>query len=258
MTDIKKIIDLFELYFDYMLTPVYFIICCIIYMIAIILLIISGNPIILYYVGKIFSIFLSFNYIYDQNNINLIDKYIDSNEKFLVVFNHRTAFDVITCLSIFKRNTYLLKTEFPKSIPLSKYVFKYMNLLTVEEKNNTSQKIIDYTNTRKYGQNVLALAPDQCKFPDEIINDGMGEFKTGAFVGMFPIMPIIIKYNDAYLDFKWENGETFIHSLLKVFLYRNYKIKVRVLDMVYPDENSTIDQYKDKVRNIMSIAYNNL
>lgn len=257
MVEFKKIIDILKLYIKYNIYPLLILLTAIIYILSIIILILSGNSIVLYYFGNILSKLFSFNYIYEQNNINLIDKYVNSNEKFLMVFNHRSPFDTIVCLSLFKRNTYLLKTYYGKAIPLSNYIFKYMNLLSVQEKNTTDE-IINYTKNRKYGQNVLALAPDQCKLPDEIINDGVGSFRTGAFVGMFPIMPIIIKYNNNFLDFKWENNETFLHCLFKVFLYKDYFIKVKVLDMVYPDENSSIEEYRDKVHNIMSLEYNKL
>ena len=49
-----------------------------------------------------------------------------------------------------------------------------------------------------------------------------------------------------------------LHSCLKLFLVQNYKIKIKVCDMIEKIENETIEEYKDRVYNIMNDQYNKM
>ena len=122
----------------------------------------------------------------------------------------------------------------------------------------TTEKIIEYTKNRKVGERVLAVAPDggNCSIdPDNKV----AELKTGAFVGKFPILPIVIKYDkDNYLNFKHELGETLMDCILKGFLYLNHNVKIKVLDMVYPSDDESIIEYKDRVHALISDEYKNI
>jgi 1-acyl-sn-glycerol-3-phosphate acyltransferase len=229
----------------------------VIYIIAVIIILLFDYTDALYYASNIISKILTINYIYDNDNIKMIDNYVNSDEKILITVNHRSAFDVLLFLSMFKKLSCVIFSEGPDKIPLlSKISKKFKNLCV--GKKNTVQKIIEFTNNRKKGDNILIIAPDECRYPDDITECNIAKFRTGAFVPMVPIVPIIIKYEDTRLDYMWENKETLYHAFFKVFLSKDYNIKVKVLDKVCPDENSTIEQYRDKVRKIMSDEYDKL
>ena len=69
----------------------------------------------------------------------------------------------------------------------------------------------------------------------------ISEFKSsGAFVNKTKILPITIKYEDDTLDYNKEFGESIINAYFKLFLVENYKIKIKVGDIVKPDENESI------------------
>ena len=49
-----------------------------------------------------------------------------------------------------------------------------------------------------------------------------------------------------------------LHSYMKVFLVENYNITVKIGDMIEPDEKESVDEYKDRVYNIMNREYKEL
>ena len=72
------------------------------------------------------------------------------------------------------------------------------------------------------------------------------------------ILPIIIKYEDDTLDYNKELGESVIDAYFKLFLVENYKIKIKVGDIINPDKNESIEEYKNRVYNIMNREYKEL
>ena len=78
---------------------------------------------------------------------------------------------------------------------------------------------------------------------------------NGAFVHKYPILPIVVKYEDESLHHNHDNGESMLHSCLKLFLVKDYNINIKVCDMVEYKEDETIDEYKDRVYKIMNDTY---
>ena len=160
-------------------------------------------------------------------------------------------------MALFDNITFLLNSNLPSYYPFFDKVYKAMNMIYTSN-GKTTEKIIEYTKNRKVGERVLAVAPDggNCSIdPDNKV----AELKTGAFVGKFPILPIVIKYDkDNYLNFKHELGETLMDCILKGFLYLNHNVKIKVLDMVYPSDDESIIEYKDRVHALISDEYKNI
>jgi hypothetical protein len=71
-------------------------------------------------------------------------------------------------------------------------------------------------------------------------------------------MPIVMKYEDNSLDHNADNGESILHSSLKLFLVNNYKIKIKVCDIIDANDDETIEEYRDRVYNIMNDQYKNM
>lgn len=255
----KKIIELFKLYLHYISIPIRILIIFIIYFIAVFIAYILGDnyeidTFIMISTCKIIMHCLSINLIYEQDNLDIFNNYANSDLKFIAIFNHTNLIEPFILLSLFKKISYLLNYEIPSSIPFFNIVYKKLNYIYTK-KGNTTESIIKYTNNRKKGEGVLFIAPGggkQSENPDE---NKITEFKSGAFIGLYPILPIIIKYDDDSADCNFDKGEHFLHGFFKVFLKRNRNIKVKVLDLVTPEKNETINDFKERVHNIMSIEY---
>jgi len=124
-------------------------------------------------------------------------------------------------------------------------------------KVETTKQIIDHVESRTPGGHVLFVAPGSGDTP--AVPGNITEFKsTGAFAGKFPILPLVIKYEDDSLNHNYDNGESILHSCLKLFLVNNYKINIRIGDMIEPNNDEKIEEYRDRVYNNMNDIYHKI
>lgn len=190
---------------------------------------------------------------YDNDIIKKYNKYINEGHNFILIYNHINAFDPIIISYLFNNTSLLARDNIPSTIPFLKSIVfdKLKYLLVIDGK--TTNNIIEYMKNRKKEDNILAIAPDGGYSTKEPYN--ISEFKSGVFVGKYPVLPFIIKYDNIDLSYNFEYGEGFIHSILKFFLYDNIKIKVKLLDIIYPYDNESINDYKLRVHNIMNKNY---
>jgi len=82
----------------------------------------------------------------------------------------------------------------------------------------------------------------------------LSEFKTGAFVSLKPILPVIIKYNPYFIDYE-NRIDTFLHIITNT---NNLNYKIKILDPIYPQKNDTIESFRDRVYKTMNTEKNKL
>ena len=208
--------------------------------------------------GKSMMYFLGVSVEIDEEDLIKYSKYLYSDKKLISVLNHTSLIDGYVLLATFERySVVLLKNPIYKWLGYSDIVHKkYRNVYV--EKNKTTDEIIEKVSTRKPGEPILFIAPGSGNTPKN--PDHITEFHgNGAFVGKFSILPVTFRYEDESIHHNKDNGESFIHSALKLFiLNNNYKISVKVGDIIEPEEKETIDEYKDRVYNIMNKQYQDM
>lgn len=207
--------------------------------------------------AKIFMYILSFNIDISKEDLVKYMEYLYSDKKILCTFNHTTLIDGFVLISTFPRSSYLILKVIIYS--LIGYTDKMNDLLgnIFVEKGHTSKKIKERVDNRKSGDKILFIAPGSGN--TSAIPGSITEFASnGAFVHKFPILPIVVKYEDESLNYNHDNGESMIHSCLKLFLVKDYNIKIKVCDMVEYIEGETIEDYKGRVYNIMNDTYKNM
>ena len=200
--------------------------------------------------AKIFMYILSFNINISKEDLVKYMEYLYSNNKFICTFNHTTLIDGFVLISTFPRSSYLILKVIIYS--MVGYTDKMNDLLgnIFVEKGHTSNKIKERVDNRKSGDKILFIAPGSGN------TSSITEFASnGAFVHKYPILPIVVKYEDESLNYNHDNGESMIHSCLKLFLVKDYNINIKVCDMVEYIEGETIDEYKGRVYNIMNDTY---
>jgi hypothetical protein len=205
--------------------------------------------------GKTLMAIFGFNVEIDNDDLVRYSQYLHSNQKLIAVFNHSTLIDGFILMATFERfSAVLMKLAAYKWIGYSDLIHeKYKNIWV--EKNKTTSDILDRVSNRKSGEPILFIAPGSGNIsanPDHIT-----EFKgTGAFVGKFDVLPITMCYEDDSLHHNKDNGESFIHSTLKLFItHYNYKIKMKVGELIQCQENESIEEYKKRVYDIMDAQY---
>jgi hypothetical protein len=205
--------------------------------------------------GKIMMAIFGFNVEIADDDLVRYSQYLYSDEKLIVVFNHTTVIDGHILMATFERfSAVLLNVPAYKWIGYSDVIHeKYKNVWV--EKNKTTNDIIDRVTNRKSGNPILFIAPGSGNVSAN--PDNITEFKgTGAFAGKFNVLPVTIQYEDDSIHHNNDNGESFVHSTLKLFItHYNYKIKIKVGNLIEYEENESIEDYKNRVYNIMNVQY---
>lgn len=210
--------------------------------------------------GKMMLYILSINIkISDEDYIKYMN-YLYSDEKYLCVFTHTTLIDMIVMFgSLPKCGPIMNKQNELKYILYDENISDKLGgiLLDRSKMGGTTEIMKKKIEARKSGQAPLCIAPGKGMPPK--IPGNISEFKgSGAFVNKTKILPIIIKYQDDSLNHNEDFGETMLHSYLKVFLVENYNITMKIGDMIEPDEKESVEEYKDRVYNIMNEQYKNI
>jgi 1-acyl-sn-glycerol-3-phosphate acyltransferase len=207
--------------------------------------------------AKILMYILSININISKEDLVKYMEFLYSNKKFICTFNHTTIIDGYVLLSTFPRSSYLLLSLIIYS--MVGYTDKMNDLMgnIFVEKGHTSKKIKERVDSRKSGDKILFIAPGSGN--TSAIPGNITEFSSnGAFVHKFPILPIVIKYEDDSLHYNYDNGESMLHSCLKLFLVKGYNINIKVCDMVEYIEEETIEEYKNRVFDIMNKTYQDM
>lgn len=207
--------------------------------------------------SKIMAALLSLNVNVSQEDIQKYLQYLYSDKKFICVFNHSTLIDGHVLSGIFSHAGFLLIKWFIYDMVGQNDNFNKKTGCMWVKKGETTKQIIEHVENRKYGGHVLFIAPGAGNVP--AVPGNITEFcGKGAFVGKYPILPILLKFEDDSLNHNFDNGESLIHSCLKLFLVYNYKINVKVGDMIEPSDDETVEEYRDRVYNIMNDIYHNM
>jgi 1-acyl-sn-glycerol-3-phosphate acyltransferase len=204
--------------------------------------------------GKFLMFILSLNIDLPKEDFVKYMNYLYSDEKFICTFNHTTLVDGFVLASAFPRGCYVILRTIVYNIfgYTDENNEKYGNIYV--EKGKTSNIIKGRVDNRKSGDPIVFIAPGSGNIPK--IPGNITEFSgKGAFVEGYPILPIVIKYEDNSLHHNSDNGESMLHSWLKLFLVQNYKIKIKVCDMIERKGEESVLEYKDRVYDIMNDEY---
>ena len=201
--------------------------------------------------GKFIIWSFSMDIIIDDKDLIKYNQYLYSDRKLLAVFNHSSISDGIIMPGIFdKTSAVILNHLVPGQCEIIDRKVKNVMI----EKGKTTQKIIDFVEKRKTGGNILFIAPGSGNTPR--VPGNITEFTSkGAFVGKFPILPVLIKYQDDSLNHNADRGEDHVSSFLKTFLVKDYKVRIKVLDLIEYNNKETVEEYKDRVYSIMNRVY---
>lgn len=175
----------------------------------------------------------------------------------IITFQHRTFADCYMLNYIYNRPiSYVFRDRFKNNIFVKNFIKKYGGIAVSTLPNQGSSKqIVDYCNL--YPNRYLAIAPeDIIDYKKRIIsNNKLNVFRTGAFVPLLPIQPVVIKFYDKSVI--WKNysthSESIIHWILRRLLSPISYFDIYLLEECQPF-NTTPSSYKDYVRNKMSEA----
>jgi len=182
------------------------------------------------------------------------------DNKAIVIFNHVTIIDIyfiwahicLTCpLLHSKWYTYFLRlSKFVDAIPID-----------VDNRNSSnSNKIFEFIDNSNSNSNTNSGSAKANKLiaiaPEGVITNGHSliQFRTGAFITEKPVLPVILKFPNKYINVSWSNNYSTFFVLYNMFsqLYNNAVIEV--LPLQYKKQDETSREFADRVRDAMSEA----
>lgn len=186
-------------------------------------------------------------------NLNKYYKFKKNQSNGLALFTHTSYLDAIILLKELKEPLSFVCLK--EALIMKTYnLAKKWNCLILEGKNNTN-KITDNVLNRKYNDSLLFLAPSGAEGMDQKKENELCKFKTGAFVSLSPILPILISYSPhIYFDSSINKFKYLLSLLNRETLY----YKITILDPIYPLKNDTINSFRDRVYEIMNKKKKNI
>ena len=186
-------------------------------------------------------------------NLNKYYEFKKNESNGLALFTHTSYLDGIILLKELKEPLSFVCLK--DALIMKTYdLAKKWNCLIIEGKNNT-EKITNNILNRKNNESLLFLAPSGAEGMNQKNENKLCEFKTGAFVSLSPILPILISYSPhIYCD----NNTSKVKYLLSLLNRETLYYKVKILDPIYPLKNDTIISFKKRVYKIMNIEKNKI
>ena len=215
------------------------------------------------YLQKILNIIINlagFNRIHiSEKSKQRYYKVLNSGLKCLAIYNHRSYYDGIIMCSLFPKCKMLMNNCVSRHVPYFEDGLEKIGYIIFEPdklNNNITQKILDVVKNRKKGDGVLMIAPDGMNKLSA--NECIAPYRSGAFVGLFPILPIVIKYKNYRISPEQTNyfngAEAFVHKLLD----DKCEVYIEVMKLVKPKCDVSFDKYKESVHRLMSQQYMNM
>tara|TARA_B110001452_G_C15187722_1_gene412498 strand:- start:23 stop:1030 length:1008 start_codon:yes stop_codon:yes gene_type:complete len=189
-------------------------------------------------------------------NIEGLDKYYHfkkNNTKGLAIFNHISILDGLVLLKEFNEPISFLVSD-NIFVSLCKKFIEKSNGIIINKNEKTTQKITYISTNRKQNDPILFIGPSGGNGMYQQTKLKLPEFKTGAFVGLTPILPVIIKYNSYFIE-PVDKIETLIYIITNI---KDLNYKIKIMDPIYPRENETVESFKNYVYEKMNTEKNKL
>ena len=157
---------------------------------------------------------------------------------------------------IFKNIGWIASKNAVKICPLGKLLAKNSQTIIIEK--NATETLNEQIKNRKANSNLIMIFADAMN--PILPGYNIAPFKTGGFVGKFDILPIVIKYKNYTVDptFRWFDGEDYFIGASKIALNDHIDVTLDVMDIQSCESNMSIEEYRDKVYNLMNKRYDEL
>lgn len=183
-------------------------------------------------------------------SIENLDKYYEFKKEHsngVALFTHTSYLDGIVLATELQEAPSFVCLKQPL-ISIMHDIAKKWKCLIIEPNQNNSKVITETILERNKNEPLLLIAPTGNNLNQKNEFE-LNEFKTGPFISLSPILPILISYNPHIYV---EDNATQIKSFIDIVNIEKLNYKVKVLDPIYPAKDDTIQSYKNKVYNIMN------
>ena len=191
------------------------------------------------------------------NNAELFKLIKKTDKKVVIIANHKSLFDIFVLLYGLQDIGFMLSKNGGNMLPLINQINKNSNSFFYE-KGMAVPTLNEKIKNRKANSNIIVVFADAMN--PILPGYNIAPFKTGGFVGKFDILPIVIKYKNYTVDptFRWFDGEDYFIGASKIALNDHIDVTLDVMDIQSCESNMSIEEYRDKVYNLMNKRYDEL
>jgi len=197
--------------------------------------------------------FKLFYYSIGLNKPIIKDLRKDKTSPKIIIFQHNSYLDPFIVNELFNNLSFVITNRVATNFYIS-LIAKNSGYFFVE-KGKTSKKIKEIVN---YSNKILAIAPDA---GNNSRNNLFGEYKTGAFICMKPVTPIIFVYSSPTEESNalWADEDGIISWFRKKIFCKDYaSVKVYILDEIKPKKWHDPKSFAKYTENIMKKMYEKL
>jgi 1-acyl-sn-glycerol-3-phosphate acyltransferase len=220
----------------------------------------------------IYTIIITFIvYLYDYNstiinkfleNLNIygsienLDKYYNFKKKHsngIALFTHTSYLDGIILAKELKEPPSFVCFK----APLTSYMYdiaKKWKCLIIEPKQNNTKIITNNVLERNINEPLLFIAPTGANL-EQKNKFKLEEFRTGAFVSLSPVLPILISYSPHIYV---KESDNMLSCMIDIINIEKLTYKIKIIDPIYPNKNDTIETFKNRVYKIMNLEKNKI
>ncbi len=183
--------------------------------------------------------------VIDQNNF---ESYSNKN----IVYMHHTYIDNYFLMYAFGPGSAIIDTKF-KNLPFARnYINNYDCIVVDKTKKNQSTLVADKMNSEyKYP---IFIAPEGSKYCKSGESQPLGEFYSGSFIALKPVVPVVFKHYDYVTDPTWEDKDSLItwwFRHLSNINRKTIKTHMHIMKEMAPLQDETPKDFSLRVRQAM-------
>lgn len=171
----------------------------------------------------------------------------------IIVYQHNSYFDPFILYEHFNNISPIAGDQYKKHIFMGQFLKNLNCIFTKKGETVTKIKqIVNFTN------NTVMIAPDSGLNTKD---NFFGEFKTGAFICLKPVTPVLFVYSSPSeeSDAIWRNDDNFISWFKRKIMTNEYvDVKVYILDEICPKKWHDPKSFAKYTKNIMKEMYEKL
>ena len=185
-------------------------------------------------------------------SIENLDKYYEFKKEHtngVALFTHTSYLDgIVLATELQEAPSFVCLKKPLEMVSIMLDIAKKWKCLIIEPNQNNSKVITETILERNKNDPLLLIAPTGDNLEQENEFE-LNEFRTGPFISLSPVLPILVSYNPHIYVKKTEPQ---IKGFIDILNIEKLTYKVKILDPIYPDKDDDINSYKNKVYNIMN------
>lgn len=178
----------------------------------------------------------------------IYNKFKKTQANGIIVFSHPTFYDYIPVAHAINDIGSPVISASRVIGPIKHIVKRTNGFLVDRSKGGTAELLSERIMSRKPGDPILCISPTAGYNNDD--QTIMTDFKTGAFITLSPVLPVVMYYHGALV---WKDQSLF-RMIYNRFSGGYVTYHAKVMEPLFAYKNETIEQFKERTRQYMELG----